>query len=109
MPTVRYRNPAGVEHQVQVAVGHSLMEGAVQHGVQGMVAECGGNLACATCHVYIDDEWAARVGAAPPGSREDEMLDHVRTDRLPTSRLSCQVLLTEAMDGVVVRIAASQT
>jgi 2Fe-2S ferredoxin len=109
MPTVNYRDPAGVNHAVQVPIGETLMEGAVRHKVPGMQAECGGNLSCATCHVYIDEAWIDRVGPAEAGSYEYEMLDNVSADRLPSSRLSCQVLVSAEMDGVAVRIAPRQT
>lgn len=109
MPTVNYLDPAGTNHEIEVPVGQSLMEGAVRNGVPGVLAECGGNLSCATCHVYIDDAWFDRVGPAEAGSLEDEMLDNVSADRLPSSRLSCQVKVRAEMDGAMVRIAPRQT
>ncbi len=109
MPKIFFTDPAGREHAVQVQAGHSLMEGAVQHGIPGIVAECGGNLACATCHVYIDERSTRVVGAPDPGGTEDEMLDLARSERLKSSRLSCQVVVTDAMDGLRVRIAPLQT
>jgi 2Fe-2S ferredoxin len=108
MPTVNYLDPAGVTHSVDVPVGRSLMEGAVANDVPGVMAECGGNLACATCHVYIDAASFARIGPAPAGSLEDEMLDHVRSGRQASSRLSCQVIVGDGMDGIVVHVAPSQ-
>jgi ferredoxin, 2Fe-2S len=109
MPTINYVDPTGANHQIQVPIGQSLMEGAINGGVVGILAECGGNLACATCHVYIDAAWVNQVGPAKAGSVEDEMLDNVSTDRLPSSRLSCQVRISAALDGIVVRIASRQT
>ncbi|MES2631403.1 MAG: 2Fe-2S iron-sulfur cluster-binding protein [Pseudomonadota bacterium] len=109
MPTVNYLDPAGKNHAIEVPIGQSIMEGAVRNGIPGVLAECGGNLSCATCHVYIDEAWLARVGSAEAGSLEDEMLDNVSSDRLPTSRLSCQVKVAAEMDGVAVRVAPQQT
>ena len=85
------------------------MEGAVRNDVIGMLAECGGNLSCATCNVYIDEAWFDQIGPAETGSFEDEMLDNVSDDRLPSSRLSCQIQMKADMDGLVVRLAAKQT
>ncbi|GAC1666874.1 MAG: 2Fe-2S iron-sulfur cluster-binding protein [Steroidobacteraceae bacterium] len=109
MPTVKYQDPAGATHEIQVPIGHSLMEGAVRNGVPGVLAECGGNLSCATCHVYIDEAWLDRIEPAEAGSFEAEMLDNVSADRLPSSRLSCQVLMSAEMDGITVRVAPRQT
>jgi 2Fe-2S ferredoxin len=83
--------------------GATLMETARAAGVAGIIAECGGACSCATCHVYIDDSWATRVG--PPNPVEDEMLDLVHDIRTPTSRLSCQIVLTPELDGMIARVA----
>jgi 2Fe-2S ferredoxin len=109
MPTVTYLDPKGIQHAIEVPIGQSLMEGAVRNGVPGILAECGGNLSCATCHVYIDEAYFDRVGPAEAGNLEDEMLDNVSSDRLPSSRLSCQVHMVAEMHGVTVRIAPRQT
>ena len=109
MPTVNYVDPAGARQEVEVPIGQSLMEGAVRNGIVGVLAECGGNLSCVTCHVYIDDAWFDRVGPAQAGSLEDELLDNVSAERLPSSRLSCQVRIGAELDGVVVRVAPRQT
>jgi 2Fe-2S ferredoxin len=109
MPKVIYQDPAGVDHEIAVPIGQSLMEGAVRHGVPGLLGECGGNLSCATCHVYIDDAWRERVGAAEAGGFEDSMLENVSAPRLPSSRLSCQVPLSAELDGLRVRVAPVQT
>jgi 2Fe-2S ferredoxin len=87
------------------------MEAAVKNDVPGIVAECGGFLACATCHVYVDHLWLERVGKAGEklGEMEDEMLDNAMSERLVGSRLSCQILMTEELDGLTVRIAPEQT
>jgi 2Fe-2S ferredoxin len=95
----------GVETDINVAPGASVMEAAVQNGVSGIIGECGGVCACATCHVYFDPEAFARVGA--PGETEAGMLEFSAGPR-PTSRLSCQIKVTEALDGLVVHMPESQ-
>jgi len=86
-----------------------ILPAALRTRRAGVLAECGGNLSCATCHVYIDEASFDRVGPAEAGSLEDEMLDNVSSDRLPSSRLSCQVHVVAEMDGVTVRVAPQQT
>jgi 2Fe-2S ferredoxin len=102
MPRITYVAADGRRFAVDVPVGHSLMEGAVDNAVPGVLAECGGACACATCHAYIDGEWAGRVPPAEP--MEDAMLD-TAADRRPTSRLTCQIEVTPALDGLVVHVA----
>jgi ferredoxin, 2Fe-2S len=109
MPIIHYLDPAGTQHAIEVPIGQSLMEGAVRNGIPGVLAECGGNLSCATCHVYIDEASFDQVGPAEEGSLEDEMLDNVSSERLPSSRLSCQVHVVAEMGGVTVRVAPRQT
>jgi ferredoxin, 2Fe-2S len=106
MPRVTYVDPDGTEHEVEAAVGTSVMMAAVDADIDGIVAECGGSLMCATCHVYVDDAFAGRVREM--SSDEDEMLDAAASERLPTSRLSCQIELSDALDGLVVRLPDSQ-
>lgn len=86
--------------------GKSLMQAAVAAGVDGIAADCGGCLTCATCHVVVDAEWAARLPAA--SADEQAMLDMTATPREATSRLSCQIELTAALDGLRVRLPATQ-
>jgi 2Fe-2S ferredoxin len=94
----------GVERKIEDAKdGWSLMEVARANDVAGILADCGGGCACATCHVYVDPEWAAAVGA--PDELEAEVLDMVSDVRQATSRLSCQVKLTPALDGIKVTVA----
>ncbi len=102
MPKVTYIDVDGTRYDCVVASGLSVMEGAVSNGVPGILAICGGSCACSTCHAYIDDAWAARVGAA--NDIEDATLD-LANDRKPTSRLTCQVQITDALDGLVVHVA----
>ncbi len=106
MPKVTYIQPDGVETTLDARDGDSVMETAVKNGVRGIVAECGGACACATCHVFVDEAFADKVGE--PGDLEDDMLDGAATDREPTSRLSCQVKMSADLDGLVVRIAPEQ-
>lgn len=106
MVNVRLRTPSGEIHEVAGRPGSSLMETAIKHGVPGIVAECGGACSCATCHVYVDAEYAERVGDADEW--EDEMLAEAAAERLPTSRLSCQIKLTEQLEGLLVVVAPEQ-
>lgn len=96
--------PDGARVTAEVAEGQSLMEAAVARNVPGVVGECGGNLSCATCHVQVAEEWAARVGA--PDDFEDAMLDTVEAARGPTSRLSCQIRARDGLDGLVLIVPA---
>ncbi len=105
MPKVKYIEHDGKEHDVEVPVGWSVMEGAVKNFIPGIDADCGGACACATCHVYIDEAWAGKV--PPKHDMEETMLDFAQ-DLSPTSRLSCQIKITPELDGLVVRLPKSQ-
>jgi 2Fe-2S ferredoxin len=96
--------PDGAQVTADVAEGLSLMEAAVAQNVRGVVGECGGNLSCATCHVQVADDWAARVGG--PEDFEDAMLDTVEADRGAHSRLSCQITARADLDGLVLIVPA---
>jgi 2Fe-2S ferredoxin len=106
MPRATYTDPTGTPHTLEGDDGVSLMDLAVKHGVPGIVAECGGFMNCASCHVYVSDDWTERVGG--PSEEEVEMLEGAMSDFLPTSRLSCQVRLSPELDGVDVTIAPEQ-
>ena len=106
MPRATYIDPTGNEHTLEGDAGTSLMDLAVKNGVPGIVAECGGFMNCASCHVYVDQEWTDRVGG--PSEDEVDMLEGAMSDFLPTSRLSCQVPLSDGLDGVRVTIAPEQ-
>ncbi|MEV7392997.1 2Fe-2S iron-sulfur cluster-binding protein [Streptomyces sp. NPDC091215] len=106
MPTVIFQLPDGTERKVTAESGTVLMQAAVANGVEGVVAECGGNASCATCHVYVAAAQSALVG--PPNEVEDEMLDFTAAERRPTSRLSCQIQLTDPLDGLVVHVPEEQ-
>lgn len=96
MAQITYTDTTGDARTVTATVGDSVMETAVRNGVPGIVAECGGSLSCATCHVFVDD---ADFAALPPmDDMEDEMLYGAAVDRGPTSRLSCQIKVVDAMD-----------
>jgi 2Fe-2S ferredoxin len=105
MPKITYIQPDGSSQTIEAELGSSVMETAIDNDVEGIVAECGGACSCATCHVYVDPAWAERL--EQPDAQEDGMLDCV-LDRQPTSRLSCQIEVTEELDGLVVRVPESQ-
>jgi ferredoxin, 2Fe-2S len=107
MPVITYVEYDGTEHAVEVPVGRSVMQGAVDNNVPGIDADCGGACACATCHVYVDAAWLGRIGVPAPGSQEASMLGFAAVTRAD-SRLSCQIAVTEALDGLVVRMPEGQ-
>lgn len=98
--------PGDSRHEVEGIAGESVMEVAYANAIEGVVAECGGSMSCGTCHVYLDDRSFAEID--PPSDNENDMLDIVSSERRPTSRLSCQVLLTDRFAGAEVTIPASQ-
>jgi len=106
MPIVTYILRDGERRDIDVPVGTSVMEAAIHHNVRGIDAECGGCLSCATCHVYVDATSSAEL--ASPDEAELELLDGVAAERRPESRLSCQLVMVPAMDGLVVQIPARQ-
>lgn len=105
MPNVLFVSSAGEHLEIDIPVGWSLMEGAVKNGVPGILAECGGACACATCHVYVDPDWFDRLPLKPES--EDDMLSCVE-ERRPTSRLSCQITISEDLAGLRVEVPKSQ-
>lgn len=105
MPIINYIEFNGKEHAVDVAEGVSLMQGAMDNMIEGMVAECGGCCVCCTCHCMIDPQWVEAAGTA--ANDESELLEMLDS-REETSRLSCQIKVTAAMDGMVVRLPESQ-
>jgi ferredoxin, 2Fe-2S len=90
---------------IEADAGATVMEAAIKNDVQGIEAECGGACACATCHVYVDDAWQEKVGG--PSPMEEDMLDF-GYDVRPNSRLSCQIKVTDALDGLVLRVPERQ-
>lgn len=107
MPQVTYVEANGAKHEVDVPLGENVMRGAVNNGIDGIVGECGGGLACATCHCYVDEEWADVVGG-PASDDERDMLESAAAEVRPTSRLSCQIEMTPDLDGLVVQLPTQQ-
>ncbi|HMN46099.1 MAG TPA: 2Fe-2S iron-sulfur cluster-binding protein [Povalibacter sp.] len=105
MAKITYVEFSGKEHVLDIAPGTSVMQGAINHNVRGIIAECGGACSCATCHVHVDDAWVERLEAR--SDMEDAMLEAV-VELQPNSRLSCQIKVTDALDGLVVRMPAKQ-
>ena len=106
MPDITFIHPDGSEQGFEAPEGVSVMQAATGAGVRGIVAECGGSAMCATCHVYVDPGWADRLPA--PLSNELEMLECTAAERQPTSRLACQIRITAALQGLVVRVPERQ-
>ena len=102
MPRAIYTDPSGVRHAVEVETGFTLMEGAFNQQIPGMIAECGGAAACGTCHAYISEDWRNRL--PPVEDLEDAMLFMVE-DRRENSRLTCQIHMTDELDGIELQIA----
>ena len=107
MPKVTYIEHNGTAHHVEVPVGLSVMRGAVNNGVPGIDADCGGECACATCHVYVDSAWLDEIGTPVPGSQEASMLSFAAEGK-PNSRLSCQIAMRDELDGLIVRMPQGQ-
>jgi len=105
MAKITYIEHDGKSHTIEVRNGLSVMEGAVKNNIPGIDADCGGACACATCHVYVDEAWTEKTGA--PSSMEESMLDFA-SEVQPNSRLSCQIKVTDALDGLVVRMPENQ-
>ena len=105
MPKITYIEHNGKSHTVEVKNGLSVMEGAVKNNIPGIDADCGGACACATCHVYVDPAWREKVGG--PSPMEEDMLDF-GYDVRENSRLSCQIKVSDALDGLVVRTPEKQ-
>jgi 2Fe-2S ferredoxin len=106
MPRVTYIHPQGWEKTIEVPVGTTVMLGAVSNDIDGIVAECGGSCICGTCHVYVDDAFLPEL--PPVSAPEDETLDSVASERQHNSRLGCQLVMTSALDGLIVRLPERQ-
>ena len=106
MPRVIYTHPTGERKEVEVPLGQNLMLGAAAHGIDGIVGDCGGAMSCATCHVIVDDQFAALLPA--PDDTESQLLDFTAAPREANSRLSCQIVMSENLNGITVRIADPQ-
>jgi ferredoxin, 2Fe-2S len=105
MPKITFIEHDDTVHTVEAELGSTVMEAAMKGGVTSIVAECGGACSCATCLVHVDEKWFPVVG--PPSEQEEDMLDFAYEVK-PTSRLSCQIKVTEALDGLIVRTPSYQ-
>ena len=105
MAKIKYIEHNGKEHVVEVKSGMTVMEGAVKNMIPGIDADCGGECACATCHVYIENAWFAKTGART--EREESMLSFAAVTQ-DNSRLSCQIPMTNELDGLVVSLPEGQ-
>ncbi len=105
MVKLNFIQPDGASQSVDATAGMTVMEAAKQNDVPGIEAECGGACACATCHVYVDAAWVDATGKPEP--IEEDMLDFA-FDVRPESRLSCQIKVTDALDGLTLRVPAKQ-
>ena len=105
MPKITYIEHNGKSHTLEVANGLTVMEGAVQNNIPGIDADCGGSCACATCHVYVDEKWFNKLPNKE--SAEEDMLD-MAFEPQKFSRLSCQLTVSDALDGLVVNMPLKQ-
>ena len=105
MPKITFTDASGESRSVDAQVGATVMETALRNSIPGIEAECGGACACATCHVYVGPEWTEKTGKASP--MEEDMLDFAFEVR-PNSRLSCQIKVSDELDGLVVTTPAKQ-
>jgi 2Fe-2S ferredoxin len=104
--TVHFIEPDGKGHTLAARTGESLMRAAVDGDIDGIKADCGGVMTCATCHVYVDAAWIDRLPV--PSADEDAMLEMTAAPRAPTSRLSCQIALVDDLDGLTVALPDTQ-
>ncbi|MFK5979099.1 MAG: 2Fe-2S iron-sulfur cluster-binding protein [Rhizobiaceae bacterium] len=105
MPKVTFITYDNVSHEVEAPSGTTVMEIAIKNSISGIEAECGGACACATCHVYVDESWKAKTG--DPEVMEEDMLDFA-WEVQPNSRLSCQIKLSDELDGLIIRVPERQ-
>lgn len=105
MPRVTFISLDGMEHTVEGSPDRNLMQVALDQGVPGILGDCGGMCSCATCHGYVDERWS---GALPPVSETESFMLEAVPERRASSRLCCQIRLTDALDGIVVRVPAEQ-
>ena len=106
MPKITYITFSEEEHTVEVPVGLTVMEGARDNNIPGIVADCGGACACSTCHVYIDKSWVSKLPLID--DIEKDMLDFAYEPDEKTSRLTCQIQVTDELDGLIVRMPEKQ-
>ena len=106
MPKITYIEHGGKNHTIEVANGLTVMEGAVQNNIPGIDADCGGSMACATCHVYVKEKWFSKLPKKEDG--EEDMLD-MAFEPKKNSRLSCQIIVSDELDGLIVNIPSKQS
>lgn len=106
MPSVTYISARGISRTIEVPQGTSVMQAALNHRIEGILGECGGNSMCATCHVYVEDSFLGRIPSAK--DHEKFMLSIAAEGPAPNSRLSCQIKVTEDLDGIIVRLPGRQ-
>ena len=106
MPKITYVEHGGSEHVVEVSTGLTVMEGARDNNIPGIDADCGGSMACATCHVYVDDKWFDKIPKAEDA--ENDMID-MAFEPKKNSRLSCQIIVNDELDGLEVTTPEKQT
>ena len=105
MAKIKYIEHNGKEHVIEVQNGLTVMEGAVQNDIPGIDADCGGGMSCATCHVYVKEDWYDKLPKKEMG--EDDMLDQAYEPK-PNSRLSCQLIVSDELDGLIVNLPEKQ-
>lgn len=105
MPKINFKDHSGAVRTIDADLGSTVMETAIRNNIPGIEAECGGACACATCHVYVDEAWREKTGSA--SAMEESMLDFAQNVE-PNSRLSCQIRVTDALDGLIVRLPEDQ-
>jgi len=105
MPRITYITPDGIHHETDVENGYSVMEGAINNNIEGIIAECGGACACATCHSYVDEKWLDKM--PPMDDMEDSMLD-AAFERKDNSRLTCQIEVNDELDGLIIHVADNE-
>ena len=106
MPSIIFIHPDGNRQQIEASVGESAMQAATRQDINGILAECGGNAMCATCHVYVDEAWLGRL--PPMSDEEDALLDGAAAERRANSRLSCQIKFAADLDGLVLSLPDRQ-
>ncbi|MDI3403289.1 2Fe-2S iron-sulfur cluster-binding protein [Streptomyces cavernicola] len=106
MPKITFVEQDGTAHTLDAEPGTSLMQLAVRNGLPSIIGECGGNCICSTCHLHVDAEWSQTVG---PAGEEEEMTLEFAEARVATSRLGCQITVTDELDGLVVHLPESQS
>jgi len=106
MAKITYIEDGGKSHTIEVSNGLTVMEGAIQNNIPGIDADCGGSCACATCHVYVDEKWSNKLSNKE--NAEKDMLD-MAINPNSSSRLSCQIIVSEELDGLVVKMPSKQS